>query len=157
VAKGGGSNWGTLIPRFVLGIVFVFHGGQKLFGLFGGEPGTIDNLAGFIASWGWPLPRVQAYAVGVTEFFGGACLLLGLMTRFWALGLAVTMAVAALKVHWPNGFGGLPAEAGSVKPGWEYNFVLGVLALSLAVQGGGALSLDEMFFRKKKPEGPPPE
>jgi len=136
------SNWGTLIPRFVLGVVFAYHGGQKLFGLFGGD--GIDGLVKGITAWGWPMPGVMARAAAATEFFGGACLLLGLLTRFWAAGLAVVMAVAVWKVHGKNGFS---LQTG----GWEYNFVLGTLSLGLAVQGGGAFSLDEMFFRKKKP------
>ena len=146
------ANWGPLVPRVILGIVFVFHGGQKLFGLFGGDPGTIDKLAEGITAWGWPLPKVLAYSVGVTEFFGGACVLMGLLTRFWSVGLAVTMIVAAWKVHGPNGF-----SLGN--GGWEYNFVLGTLAAALAVQGGGAFSLDEMFFKAKpkpKPTDKPP-
>ena len=147
MAKEIGANWGTLIPRFLLATVFVFHGGQKLFGLFGAEPGQIEKLAAGIESWGWPMPGVMARAAAATEFFGGACLALGLLTGFWALGLAAVMAVAVWKVHGPNGFSG--------QGGWEYNFVLGILALSLVVQGGGAWSMDTMFFKgKKKAEKP---
>ena len=144
-----GSNWGPLIPRVILGIVFVFHGGQKLFGLFGAEPGVLEKLAEGITAWGWPMPTALAYAVGVTEFFGGACVLAGLLTRFWAAGLATVMVVAAWKVHGPNGF-----SLGN--GGWEYNFVLGTLAAALAVQGGGAFSMDEMFFRKAPRKGDKP-
>ena len=144
-----GANWGTLIPRFLLGIVFVYHGGQKLFGLFGAEPEETRRMAETIAGWGWPAATVLGYGVGVTEFFGGACLLAGLFTRFWALGIAVVMLVGAWKVHLPHGFS-------VAKGGWEYPFVLAVLALSLVVQGGGAFSLDETFFRKPaKKEGKP--
>ena len=39
-----------------------------------------------------------------TEFLGGICILLGLGTRLWAIPLAVTMFVAALSVHWDNGW-----------------------------------------------------
>jgi len=141
------SNWGPLVPRFVLGVVFVFHGGEKLFGLFGAEPGLLGKLTEGIAAWGWPMPGAMARAAAATEFFGGACVLLGLLTRFWGLGLAVVMAVAAWKAHGANGF-----SLG--KGGWEYCFVLGTLALSLAVQGGGAFSLDEMFFKGKKAPKP---
>ncbi len=148
MAKEIGANWGTLIPRFLLATVFVFHGGQKLFGLFGAEPGQIEQMAKGIESWGWPMPGVMARAAAATEFFGGACLALGLLTRFWALGLAVVMGVAVWKVHGANGF----SLGGG---GWEYNFVLGILALSLVVQGGGAWSMDTMFFKgKKKAEKP---
>src|SRR5690349_10527141 len=104
MAKETGANWGTLIPRFLLATVFVFHGGQKLFGLFGGPPGQVDQLAKMIEGWNWPAPAVLARAVGATEFFGGACLALGLLTRFWAAALVGVMAVATWKVHGPHGF-----------------------------------------------------
>lgn len=145
MAKSLPANWGPLVPRFLLAVVFVFHGGQKLFGLFGGE--GMGGLEKTVASWGWPAPGVLARAAAATEFFGGLCLALGLLTRFWGLALSAVMAVAAWKVHLRHGFG-LPG-------GWEYTFVLGVLALSLAVQGGGAFSMDEMFFRGKA-KAPPP-
>ena len=143
----GGSNWGTLVPRFLLATVFVYHGGQKLFGLFGAPPDALAHMEELIAGWGWPMPAAMSRAAAATEFFGGACVALGLLTRFWALGLACVMAVAAWKVHGPNGFG--------APKGWEYNFVLGVLALLLVVQGGGAFSMDTMFFRgRRKPDKP---
>jgi putative oxidoreductase len=149
MARETGTNWGTLVPRFLLATVFVYHGGQKLFGLFGAPPGMLEKMTEGIASWGWPMPGVLARAAAATEFFGGACLALGLLTRFWALGLAVVMGVAAWKVHMAKGFG-LP-------DGFEYCFVLGILALSLVVQGGGALSMDTLFFKGGKKKEPPPE
>jgi putative oxidoreductase len=150
MAKETGANWGTLIPRFLLATVFVFHGGQTLFGLFGAEPGGMDGMAKMIEAWDWPAPSVLARAAAATEFFGGVCLALGLMTRFWAMGIVSVMAVAVWKVHGANGFS-------FQKGGWEYCFVLGILALSLAVQGGGALSMDRMFFQAKKKADKPPE
>ncbi len=142
------ANWGTLIPRFLLGVVFLFHGGQKLFGLFGGTGHEIQQLADGIQAWGWPIPGTFARAAAATEFFGGACVLIGLLTRFWAAGLFTVMLVAAWKVHAPHGF--------SLPNGFEYTFVLAILALSLVVQGGGAFSFDEMFFKKKaaRPKSP---
>ena len=147
MAKSTGMNWGTLVPRFLLAVVFLFHGGEKLFGLFGGE--GIGHLAKTVEAWGWPAPGVLARAAAATEFFGGVCLALGLLTRFWAAGLAVIMGVAAWKVHLAHGF-----SLG--RGGFEYTFVLGVLALSLVVQGGGAFSMDEMFFKGGK-KAPKPE
>jgi len=148
VAEAKPPNWGPLIPRFLLGIVFVFHGGQYLFGMFGAEPGAMERLAERIGAWGWSAPGLWAHAVGATQFFGGACLLAGLLTRFWASALAVMMAVGAVKAHGAAGFS-------YVHGGWEYNFVLGVLALAVAVQGGGAFSLDETFFRGPGPSRDP--
>jgi putative oxidoreductase len=141
------ANWGTLIPRFLLGLVFLYHGGDLLFGLFGGKGiGPVEEL---VRTWGWPAPGAVARAAAATEFFGGACVALGLLTRFWAAALATVMFVGIWKVRFANGFS-------YVNGGWEYNFVLGILALSLVVQGGGAFSLDTMFFQgRKKPKEPP--
>ena len=57
------------------------------------------EVSWFLASW--------------TEFIGGICILLGLGTRIWAIPLSVTMLVAALSVHWDNGW---PAIAPSNPP-----------------------------------------
>src|SRR5688572_32587410 len=100
MAKEIGANWGTLIPRFLLATVFVFHGGQKLFGLFGAEPGQIEKLAAGIESWGWPMPGVMARAAAATEFFGGACLALGQdrkSTRLNSSHSQISYAVFCLK------------------------------------------------------------
>jgi putative oxidoreductase len=150
--EGLAANWGTLVPRFLLGTVFLHHGGRLLFGLFGGEgPGPLEET---IRSFGWPAPAVLARAAAATQFFGGACLAMGLLTRFSAAALAGEMAVAALKVHWARGFSISNHDARGLH-GWEYDFVLGILALSLVVQGGGAFSMDDAFFKgKKKPPKP---
>ena len=150
MASGGGANWNTVIPRAILGVVLGYHGGQMLFGLFGAPSGLVGKLAEQIQAWGWPVPTLLAYAFGGVQFFGGVALLLGILTRFWAFAAALVMAASAWKQHWSHGF---DAREG----GWEYQFVLGVLALSLVVTGGGALSLDEMFFKGKKKADPPPE
>jgi putative oxidoreductase len=142
MAKASGANWGTLIPRFLLCVVFVYHGGRALFGLFGGT--GVDPFPG------WTGTGMPARAVAATLFFGGLCLGIGLMTRAWAAGLAAVMALTAWKFRLAHGF----AEGDG---GWEYQFVLGILALSLVVQGGGAFSLDEMFFKGRKPAAPKPE
>ena len=57
------------------------------------------ELSWFLASW--------------TEFIGGICLLLGLFVRLWSVPLAITMLVAAVSVHWDNGW---PAIAPSNPP-----------------------------------------
>ncbi|MHC4923355.1 MAG: DoxX family protein [Planctomycetota bacterium] len=145
MAKGGKSNWGTLVPRFLLALIFVFHGGRSLFGLFGG--GGLPELEALITTWDWPAPGILARAAAAAAFFGGLCLLIGLLTRFWSLTLIVLLGVSAWKIQYPNGFAVMDG-------GWEYQFVLAVLCLWLFLQGGGAFSVDEMFFSKKKAPKP---
>ena len=124
----------VLILRLVLGVTFLAHGGQKLFGWLDG-PG-LDGTVAFMGGMGVPAPL--AYLAAFTEFFGGLAVLVGLLTRLAALGLAVTMAVAIVKVHLANGFF---ASA----QGFEFPLALLAIALALVAYGAGRYSLDSLL------------
>lgn len=53
---------------------------------------------------GLPMPEVMAALAAGTEFFGGIALILGFATRWISIPLMITMLVAALTVHWENGW-----------------------------------------------------
>ncbi|RTR39535.1 DoxX family protein [Shewanella canadensis] len=53
---------------------------------------------------GLPMPEVMVGLAAGTELFGGGLLILGLATRLISIPLMVTMLVAALSVHWDNGW-----------------------------------------------------
>ncbi|MBI2001159.1 MAG: DoxX family protein, partial [candidate division NC10 bacterium] len=92
------QGWGITVLRVVVGIVFLVHGGQKLFVWgFGG-------VAGFLGQVGIPAPMLAAVIVTLVELLGGLALLLGLFTRWAAIPLAINMAVAILTVHLQAGF-----------------------------------------------------
>jgi putative oxidoreductase len=120
-----------------VGAVFLGHGAQKLFGFWGG-PGLAGTTA-FFTGLGLPFPYPLALLVAATEFAGGALLILGGLTRWAALALAVDMAVAIWKVHYTNGFF-LNARGGQ---GSEFAMVLLGAMLCLILTGPGALSWDE--------------
>lgn len=125
------GKYGLLPLRIALGLVFIYHGYLKLF--TGNFPG---GTAGFFTSLGIPLATFFAIIVSILEFFGGIALLVGLMTRWTSLLLAVNMLVALLLVHLPNGF--------SVsKGGVEFVLVLLGGVLTLALLGAGKYSLDD--------------
>jgi putative oxidoreductase len=131
-------SWSHLIVRLALAVVFLAHGGQKVFGWFGG-PG----LAGTIAMFrGMGVPPAAAVTAALIEFLGGWALLLGFLARPAALGIIVIMAVAIAKVHAKHGFF-LQGKGG---PGFEFNFVLIAMALSILVGGAGILSLDHRIW-----------
>ena len=58
------------------------------------------------AEWGLglPFPEVMAYLASYTEYFGAILLLIGLAVRWITIPLLVTMVVAAVSVHWQNGW-----------------------------------------------------
>jgi putative oxidoreductase len=120
-----------------VGAVFLAHGAQKLFGVWGG-PG-LGGTTAFFKALGLPYPYPFALLVAVTELAGGALLILGGLTRWVALALAIDMGVAIWKVHYLNGFF-LSSGRGH---GVEFALVLAGAMLCLMMTGPGALSWDE--------------
>src|SRR5688572_15840026 len=94
--------YGPAALRLCVGAVFVAHGLQKLFGLWGGQ--GLDGTAAMLASWGLTPAQPLAILVGAGELGGGALLIIGLLTRWVALAMIVEVAVAVWKVNYLNGF-----------------------------------------------------
>ena len=88
--------------RIPTGIVFTYHGAQKLFGAFGGS--GISGLTGYLNSLGIPYPEISAYLAGGAEFFGGLALIFGVWARLASLPLIFTMGVAIAFATGKNGF-----------------------------------------------------
>lgn len=128
-------DWGLFALRLGLGIIFVAHGAQKVFGLFGGQ-GLAATVESFSTNLGIPAPL--GYLAAFTELFGGLAVLLGVLSRTAALGLAILMVVAALKVHLPNGF--FLSGPGQSGPGIEYNVALFAMAVAVMLAGPGRLA-----------------
>ena len=124
------KSWAILPMRLAIGIIFFAHGGQKVFGWFGGHglKATIE----FFQQGG--IPPVLGYLAAFTELLGGLCIIIGFMTRYAALGLAIVMLVAIFHVHLKGGFF-LPG-------GMEYCVALLGMALTLVFYGAGKPSLD---------------
>lgn len=121
-----------LLIRAALGVIFIAHGAQKLFGAFGG--GGIEGSTQMIKGLGWSLPVMWAWVLAVWEFAGGILLVLGILPRVSAAGIAVIMLVAIFQVHGPAGF-----FAG--KGGFEYQLLLLVNALAILIAGGGGIAV----------------
>ena len=61
---------------------------------------------------GLPFPELMAYLASYTEYFGAILLLVGLAVRWISIPLMVTMVVAAVTVHLPNGWLAIADGAG---------------------------------------------
>ena len=131
----------VLILRLFLGFAFMMHGSQKLLGAFGG--GGVSGVAGMLGKLGIEPSLLWAWVVSITEFGGGVCLFFGFLTRFWAAGLVIDMAVAVVKVHLVNGFF---AE----KNGVELPLTFGVIALVILLTGPGSMSMDRAIGIEKR-------
>jgi len=139
------AGWGLTILRVAVGLVFVAHGAQHLFGVFGG-PG-LTGTAGYFTELGlepaWPL----AVAWAVAEFGCGILVFIGAWTRWAVIPLIGGMAAAVWKVHLVNGFFLNWSLAAGVGHGYEFQFVLIAACACLALTGAGELSVDQFLTR----------
>ncbi|MET1178463.1 DoxX family protein [Peribacillus simplex] len=130
-------NIGLLIIRLVIGLLFIGHGAQKLFGWFGGH--GLKGTGGWFESIGMKPGVTMALFAGVAELIGGLLFALGLLTPLAGIMIAGTMIMAIVKVHAPNG---LWATAN----GYEYNLTLLAVAIGIALVGPGQYALDPFLF-----------
>jgi len=129
------SGYFLLPLRLAVGIVFLVHGSQKLFG-------NLTGVGEFFASVGIPLAGFFAVTVGVVEFFGGIFVLTGLFTRWASLFIGIVMIVAILTVHTPFKVG-FTGSGGS-----EFPFTLLMICVSLFLAGSGKFSVDHILRKK---------
>lgn len=139
------GNWGALVARVFLGVVILPHGLQKLLGMFGGY--GFSATVEYFSSTG--IPSVIGILIVLGESFGALFLILGLISRLSAAGIAIIMLGAILMVHGQHGFfmNWFGAQAGE---GFEYHLLALGLALVVIVDGGGKWALDSGLAGKFK-------
>jgi len=123
--------FGRFVLRAAAGAIFIYHGYPKLVG-----PGAAMTVQ-FFGSIGIPAPEFFAPFVGFVELVGGVCLILGLITRFWAAGLAIDMMVAILAAKGLSSWRAI-----------EFELILLAAALFLFFAGAGRWSIDSRFVRR---------
>ncbi|WP_110113886.1 DoxX family protein [Bacillus sp. CGMCC 1.16541] len=128
---------GLLLIRLVVGLSFMGHGAQKLFGWFGGH--GVQGTGGFFESIGIKPGKQMAIIAGLTELVGGALFVLGLLTPLAAAMIIGTMIIAIVKVHGANGYW-------VTQNGYEFNLFIIVVALAVALMGAGSYSVDMLIF-----------
>jgi putative oxidoreductase len=133
------SPYTDALVRFTVGVIMMPHGYVKVFGPF----------ATFIATrifepWGLPAPLAVAYGIGALEFFGGACLALGLFTRLIAALFAIEFAVITFGATFKNGFFFTAPNGG----GYEYPLLVLVLMIAIAIRGSGRCALDRLMGKE---------
>lgn len=122
---------GLLIFRIGISALMLTHGYPKLVRFFGSEEIAFADPLGF--------GEVVTFTFAVfAEFICSILIIVGFGTRLAAIPLIGTMAVAALIVHMPDGFGSqeMPLL-------YMFGFIL------LFFTGGGKYSLDWYLLKKK--------
>ena len=98
---------------------------------------------------GMPKPFIAAWVVAIFELVGGGLLLLGLMSRVWAAGIAFwAIALFGLSglhgVNWAD----LWATTVPMRTSMISLILVATLALGIAFAGPGSFSLDALVFRR---------
>lgn len=133
-------DWGLLLLRVGIGVMFFFHGLPKLTGgadtwnFLGSQMQHLGISFGF-TFWG--------FLAAISETVGGIFIALGLLTRVAASGLFFTMLIATL-MHLNNGDGIM---------GSSHSIEAGIVFLSLLVSGAGKYSLDSFITGLCKTKG----
>ncbi|EON91382.1 DoxD-like family protein [Marinobacter lipolyticus SM19] len=133
------SSWGALALRIPVGIIFVAHGAQKLFGWFGGY--GLEGTGQWMDSIGLSPGYLMALMAGGAEFLGGLALIIGLLVRPASAVLAFAMLIAIFSVHIGNGLF-------MSNNGYEFGLVLLAVSVSLIFSGGGRASVDALLARQ---------
>lgn len=110
--------------RIVTGLLFAFHGLQKVFGVLSEFQPPVGS---------------QLWIGGVIELVAGLMIALGFLTVWAAFLASGTMAVAYAQFHWKFAFGS--AFFPAVNEG-ELAVIYAFLFLFIACRGAGSLSLD---------------
>lgn len=120
--------------------------GQAYYQTGSGKIANFANVVAFFTDLGIPLPEANAFLVSRLEFWGGILLVLGLLTRFVAAGLATTMVVA-LSTADTEAFTEALRGAGEAGLTDVTSFVFLLFLLWLVLYGPGPLSLDHLLAR----------
>jgi len=127
------ADIGLTVPRIAAGLMLAIgHGWGKM-------PPSEGFIAG-VEDLGFPLPILFAWLAGISEFFGGVLLALGLFTRPAAMMIAGTMFVAAFIRHWDDAFF-LGGGGASKEPAILYL----IIALAFVLAGSRRFSIDRQL------------
>jgi putative oxidoreductase len=133
-------DWALLVARVTVGVIFMAHGAQKLFGAFGG-PGlpAVVQMMGPVG-----------YLVTIGEFFGGLGLVFGFLSRFSAASIIVIMLGAIGMVHGKVGFfmNWSGTQAGE---GFEYHLLAIGMLLPIVIAGPGRFAVGRFVTWPKLP------
>ncbi len=126
-----------LIVRFGAGWVLLVHGWGKV---LRGPAAQAKSLQDSIP-WAGGHTFEMALLLTFVEGVGGLCIMLGLLTRFFAAANAIEMGFLTFILYWGNGFSWL-------NRGYEYTLMWGCICLAIALRGGGPWSLDRAIGRE---------
>jgi putative oxidoreductase len=139
------QSFGLLTARLGLGGILLLHGWMRW---SAGVQRQIDYLTQFRT----PYAEVAAWGAIIFELVGGVLLIVSALTRLVGLGVLIEQILIICYTNWYKWPPTLLNSDGTYKGGYEYNVAIGLLGLLLFAMGGGAVSIDRLFRRKKPDE-----
>ena len=124
--KAGLEGYAYALLRFITGFLFMFHGLQKVFGMYGGQVMPMMS---------------RTWIAGIIELVGGVLVMVGLFTTPIAFICSGEMAAAYFMAHYPKAFW-------PIQNGGEVAALFCFVFLYIASRGGGPLSVDRLVRRK---------
>jgi putative oxidoreductase len=128
------QNYGIALVRIITGILLVWHGWETF------DAEKMKMYTGWFVDRHYSYPAAWAYAGKVAELLAGIGFVLGLFTR-----LACVAAIAAF-----IGVIFILGDKGKIFEGDQHPFLFILLAIVFLFTGPGALSLDGIFFKKRR-------
>ncbi len=126
------QGWGIAILRVVTGYLFLAAGVYKL---FIADPSELGSLL--------PMPIIVVSALG--ELLCGAALIVGLLTRWLSVPLAILMLADILVFH-------PPYELFEQDHGYEYALLRLGACITLTLAGSGMVALDNVLALRRGPK-----
>ena len=123
---------GILVLRLALGIMFVAHGLQMAFGLFGGS--GVKGFSKMLSGLGFAPAMLWACIASYTVLLGGLLVIVGVQTRLAAALLLIFILTAGISVHLGKGFF-------LSNGGYEYTFIIAAICLALILLGPGKFNI----------------
>ena len=140
---------GYAVPlRLIVGFGFMQHGYAKL------AHGP-DQFINILHALGVPMPFVMGWVTIIFELIGGFMVFAGFLVPLASVPMIITLFVAILTVHLPNGFSSIKllsvdaAGAHFGQPGYETDLLYLAGILALVIGGSGPYSVDRLLFRDR--------
>jgi putative oxidoreductase len=124
------APYAAFFMRLAVGGVFLAHGWAKY-------QNGVPTTAAYLRTLGFPFASAAAVGLIIIETVGAACVLLGILTRAWALAMTAVMAVAIFAVKLPDG------------RNIELEALLLAGAVTLVALGDGPLSIAVRFKKDR--------
>ena len=133
-----------LLARIGLGGILILHGWRRYH-----DQGMASQVA-YLHTFATPYANYAAWGGTAVEVVGGLFLILGLLTPVAAAAVVAEQVLVIAYTSWYKGWSLTDVHGTQVTwaGGWEYNVIIGVLALLLVTHGSGAVGIDRLFRRQ---------